>query len=359
MKRNWLKSPYKVFVVSCLIFCSLAMQWQPKDSQSIEVSKYKMTLSEYEFFKGDLSRLEPTDRVVPYTLNTPLFTDYAQKLRFIYFPVGEKAQYNPEQVFSFPEGTAIIKNFYYHIDERKPEKGRNLIETRVLLKEATGWKALPYVWNAEQTEAYLEVTGARKDIQWKDAKGKKQQVEYVVPNMIQCKECHSRDKTLVPIGPSARQLNRSFEFTSGSANQLDYLATNGYLTGLPTVELRPKSAQWDQPQMDDLESRARAYLDANCGHCHNPKGPANTSGMFLDSHTSNPAQLGVNKVPIAAGKGSGGRDYGIVPGNANASILVHRMESLDPGVMMPELGRKRRHEEGIQLIKDWINAMDE
>ena len=302
-----------------------------------------------------MANLEPNERVVPYTLNTPLFSDYAHKLRFIYFPEGMVAKYDSEQVLNFPVGTAIIKTFYYNHDERKLEKGRNLIETRVLLNQAEGWVALPYVWNDEQTEAYLDVAGARKEIQWKDKSGKKKKLEYLVPNMIQCKECHSKKKVLVPIGPSARQLNRDFNYSTGKANQLTYFADQGYLSGLPEAKTEwPKSAQWGQNQEFDIDARARAYLDANCGHCHNPDGPANTSGMFLNSHTTNPTELGVNKVPIAAGKGSGGRSYGIVPGNPDASILVHRMESLDPGVMMPEVGRKMKHEEGIQLIREWI-----
>ncbi len=337
----------------------LASQWPQADPISFQIEKeYPFTLSEYGFFEGKLADLKPAERVIPYTLNTPLFTDYAHKARFIRFPEGTKAQYDPRQVLDFPEGTAIIKNFYYLADERKPEKGRTLMETRILLKAQEGWTALPYIWNEEQTDAYLEVAGGRKNIQWRDQKGKKQKLEYVIPNMIQCKECHSRDKEIVPIGPSARQLNRDFEYLTGTFNQLAYLAENHFLEGLPAKEEWPRSAQWDQPQAFSLERRARAYLDANCGHCHNPLGPANTSGMFLDSHTTNPNELGVNKVPIAAGKGSGGRAYGIVPGDPDASILVHRMESLDPGVMMPELGRKMRHDEGINLIKQWITAMN-
>ena len=320
------------------------------------VMDYPMELSGFGFFEGTTNELNPTSNVIPYTLNTPLFSDYAKKLRFIRFPEGMAANYHPDQVMDFPDGTAIIKTFYYHKDERTPEKGRHLMETRVLLKEEGEWTALPYIWNEEQSDAYLEVAGGRKNIQWRDQNGKKKKLEYVVPNMIQCKECHWRDKALVPIGPSARQLNRANNFESGIQNQLDYLSSHGYLAGLPNKEDIPKLAAWDDSSQD-LNARARAYLDANCGHCHNPKGPANTSGMFLNAHTSDDAKMGINKAPIAAGKGSGGRKYGIVPGNADASILVYRMQTLDPGMMMPEVGRKLRHEEGVSLIKEWINAM--
>jgi len=37
--------------------------------------------------------------------------------------------------------------------------------------------------------------------------------------------------------------------------------------------------------------------------------------------------------------------------------LLYRMQAEDPGVMMPEIGRAVPHEEGIALIREWIEAM--
>ena len=318
--------------------------------------QYKQRLSEYGFFEGDLADLKPSKDVHPYALNSPLFSDYAEKARFVRLPKGKQANYNAKQVMDFPIGTAIIKAFYYTKDQTKPAKGRRIIETRVLLHEADGWVALPYVWNDDQTEAILEIAGASKQVQWKDAKGKKHKISYQVPNMVQCKACHSYDKKLVPIGPSARQLNGDFKYASGSHNQLDYWQKQDLLKGLPDLATVPKLERWTN-ESAAVATRARAYLDANCGHCHNPKGPANTSGMFLDIHTSAPAELGVHKAPIAAGRGTGDRLYGIEPGQPDASILIYRMESKDPGVMMPEVGRQLIHEEGVALVRDWIKAM--
>ena len=105
-----------------------------------------------------------------------------------------------------------------------------------------------------------------------------------------------------------------------------------------------------------LDARARAYLDINCSHCHNPSGPADTSGLNLEPDAAGPA-LGTCKAPIAAGGGSGGRPYGIVPGKPEESITVFRMETTDPGKMMPELGRAVSHEEGVALITAWIAQM--
>jgi len=318
---------------------------------------YRMQLSEYGFFEGNLADLQPAERVLPYELNSPLFSDYAKKARFIYLPEGETIAYNSEQVLDFPKGTAIIKTFYYPEDFRKPEKGLRLLETRILLHEADGWVALPYIWNEEQTEAHLEVAGGKKDVQWRDERGKKHKLEYSIPNMNQCKGCHLREKEIVPIGPSARQLNRSFDYAEGTKNQLRHLQELGWLQNLPELSSVPEMVNWQSEKSGTVPERARAYLDANCGHCHNPQGPANTSGLFLNIHEEDPIRWGINKPPIAAGRGAGDRQFNIVPGKPDASILIYRMESNDPGVMMPEIGRKVVHEEGIALLKEWIKNM--
>jgi hypothetical protein len=106
-----------------------------------------------------------------------------------------------------------------------------------------------------------------------------------------------------------------------------------------------------------LEQRALAYLDINCAHCHNPAGQAQTSGLFLDWKTTDKTAYGFMKTPVAAGRGSGGRQYDIVPGRPDQSILYYRMASTDPGVMMPEMGRKLNHAEGLKLIEEWIKSL--
>ncbi len=63
------------------------------------------------------------------------------------------------------------------------------------------------------------------------------------------------------------------------------------------------------------------------------------------------------KPPVAAGRGAGNLNHTIVPGHPEKSIMVYRMESSDPGIMMPELGRKLIHKEGVELVKQWIKEM--
>ena len=115
--------------------------------------------------------------------------------------------------------------------------------------------------------------------------------------------------------------------------------------------------EWDNVETGDLAGRARAWLDVNCGHCHRQEGPAKNTGMYLLAAEVDPYKLGIRKPPVAAGRGSGGLQFGIVPGDPEASILHYRINSLDPGVMMPELGRKLKHKEGIQLIEEWISSL--
>lgn len=320
----------------------------------------KMALSQYGFFSGEISDLSPTTGVIPYELNSPLFTDYAYKARFVKLPEGATVPYNAEEVLNFPVGTTIIKTFYYPYDARKPEKGRRLLETRLLIHEEEGWKALAYHWKDDQSDAMLEVAGGTADIKWVNEEGQKQKFTYVMPNLNQCKGCHSWDGAIRPIGPSARQLNGDLDYGSGHENQLVHWAGNGKLTGLPADHAEiPKIAVWNDPNTGSVEDRARAWLDINCAHCHNPHGPASTSGFFLDIAQENPAVYGVFKSPVAAGRGSGNRTYDIHPGKPDESIVVYRIDSADPGIMMPEVGRTLIHKEGVDLIRQWIEGMEE
>lgn len=351
MKRSgWLS--LSVFLYFLLI------AFRPSSENKFTWGKYNEKLSEYGFFKGKLADMLPAEDVLPYTLNSPLFSDYAYKARFVRLPAGKSAIYDPKEVFEFPVGTVLIKTFYYSNDFRDESKGRRILETRLLIREEKGWVALPYIWNEAQSEATLEVAGGEQLIYWKDQNGKKQSLNYGIPNMNQCKGCHNTSEVLTPIGPNARQLNGDFFYSEGKKNQLLKWTEKGILSALPNnLADVPKIPVWDQPDTGDLNSRARAYLEINCAHCHKINGPASTSGLFLEFDQKNPTALGILKPPVAAGRGSGDRKFGIAPGDPDASILLHRMLSTDPGVMMPELSRKLLHKEGVQLIRQWIKEM--
>lgn len=321
-------------------------------------------LSDYGFFRGKLAEQQPVAGVVPYTLNTPLFSDYAEKLRFVKLPAGQSVAYNDTAVLNFPVGTTLIKTFYYPHDFRDPAKGRRLLETRLLIHQPEGWKALDYVWNDDQTDALLEVAGDTKTVRYVDTGGQLRQHAYTIPNLNQCKGCHNRNEVMVPIGPSVRQLNGELWYgipAYGGANkpenQLTHWQRTGMLAGLPALADCPKTPVWNKPETGSLNDRARAWLDINCAHCHNPSGPALTSGVNLSVSETDPTALGILKTPVAAGRGSGGHPFDIVPGKPDESILIYRLHSTDPGEMMPEIGRKTVHAESLDLLRAWIKAM--
>jgi uncharacterized repeat protein (TIGR03806 family) len=334
------------------------------------------SLADWHVVEARDGKLALNRGVLPYDLATPLFTDYAHKLRTVWMPEGKAARYSAGEEFDFPVGTILSKTFYYpraggDAVVRSNDPGPDLrgggldlakvrlVETRLLVRRKDGWVALPYVWNAQQTEATLKRGGELVPLTLVAADGSREQADYEVPDQNQCGGCHGTDttsKALHPLGPKARHLNRDFPYAQGSENQLLRWTHAGYLVGAPAPAAAPRDADW-RDSSQPLEARARAYLDINCGHCHSPKGPGNTSGLWLNAATSEPLHLGRCKLPIAAGMGTGDRRSDIVPGQPDASIMPYRMASDDPSVMMPELGRSVVHDEGVQLIRDWIAAM--
>ncbi len=345
--------------IAVLLLCCLGCQSdRPSENVAVEDEVVvdlsgmgNATLSSYGFFTGELRTLTPSGGVYPYSINAPLFSDYAFKERFMKIPEGKQISYHGEEVFDFPEGTVLIKNFYYPADFRKPTEKIRLLETRLLLLKEGTWEALTYIWNEEQTEAYLEVAGKSIPISWTHTDGESRKIDYSVPNVNQCKGCHLKGDKMMPIGPSARQLNNG-----GKQNLLTYLRDQGVLTGVPDLSQIPRLASYED-EKEVLTDRARSWLEINCAHCHRPDGQAKTSGLFLAASVTTSLELGVGKAPVAAGKGSGGRWFSIVPGHPDESILLYRIESTDPGIMMPEMGRKLVHTEGVRLVHEWILAM--
>ncbi len=315
-------------------------------------------ISDYNIFRGDPHNLITNKEFTPYKLITPLFSDYSWKHRTIYIPSGNNVIYNNKDVFEFPVGTIISKTFYYPKDFNDIEKGISLKETRIMIHQPSGWIGLPYVWNEDETEAYLEITGAIKKAEWVGHDGKKNAIDYIVPNMVQCKGCHvDKFMNFSPIGPKARNINSNYNYDGNEIkNQLDKWKELGYFKYLPDKKEIPKVGKWDDDS-EDLNKRARSWLDINCAHCHNENGPANNTGLFLEYEQNDEKKIGFYKTPVAAGRGSGHLKYDIYPGYPEKSIMIYRFESTDPGIMMPELGRSMVHQEGLMLIKEWISNL--
>lgn len=330
-------------------------------------------LSEWGLVYRDGDRLVWSEQVQIYDLNTPLFTDYAHKLRTAYVPDGQQARRSETGEIRWPVGTVFSKTFYYPKGEAAGQVRKTaydpaeignglsfddhrLIETRLLVHYDSGWKAISYVWNDDQSKATREVTGALKPLTLVSDSGK-QDFTYVVPDANQCIGCHAtafNTKQAMPIGPGrTRFIDRAVP--GQDRNQLAVWEERGWME---KTSIETEAAPDWQDERAGVDARARAYLDINCGHCHSPEGAGDTSGLWLQQEVSAPSRLGVCKPPIAAGQGTGGNRWGITPGHPEESILHYRMASLDPGAMMPELGRSLVHDEGVALIGQWISGME-
>ena len=299
---------------------------------AITGAAFPSNLSEFGFF-ADGAAQRPAAGVTPYRLNLPLWSDGSDKLRFLYLPAGTKARARGEGLLDLPVGAALIKTFRF---------GNQLIETRVLLHRADGWLALPYQWNAAQTEARLVLAGARVPVTTPAGVA----ISYAIPNKNQCKECHALSGAVTPIGPKARNLAASWLTALHRAKRLD---------AMPAVSRRVPL--WEARAKAPLADAARGYLDVNCAHCHNPKASASNSGLDLRWEQSDPISLGIGKRPVAAGRGSGNLDFDIVPGDPDHSILLYRMGSLEGGISMPEVGRSSLDPDGLDIVTRWVREM--
>jgi uncharacterized repeat protein (TIGR03806 family) len=361
-------------VAAIVVLCACART--PPGPEAVPVGETPANLDGWHVLTVVGRRLVPRADALPYDLNTPLFSDYAHKLRTVWVPPGTHATYDADAAFDFPVGSVLTKTFFYPRQDGQLDRDGSgmefssgeldleavrLIETRVLVRRADGWEALPYVWNERQDSARLALAGDMQALSLATPEGVVR-FEYVVPTRNECASCHASNHTtgeLSPIGPKARHLNKVYAYyRDGPGDQLDAWREAGILAGVPAHAAIPVAAAWPPAPDGDLDFQARSYLDINCGHCHNPVGSADTSGLFLDHAETNTRHLGICKPPIAAGRGSGGRSVSIYPGAPGQSILYFRIESRDPAAMMPELGRSLVHREGVELVRRWIASMD-
>ena len=327
-----------------------------------------LRLSDWNLFSLQADELRPNSDTLTFRPRNTLFTDYAHKLRTMWVPTGDQVGVSQGRL-DYPVGTVLSKTFYYPVNQqggylRSEDLGENsslaldqnrLLETRLLVRRQSGWEAFPYVWNDDQSEAFLRVAGTSMPVSLQGSTAV-QEFTYFVPNENQCAGCHTRihpDGGLEPLGALAHQLNYAPREDETRLTVLDAMLEKGWLAAVPTLDEAPN---WQDESLS-LDKRALAYLDMNCGHCHNPDGPADTSALLLDGLSRSARDTGVCKPPVAAGGGAGDRLYGIVPGQPDASILLYRMQSTEPDEMMPELGRAVVHDEGLALIRDWIATM--
>lgn len=358
-------------------------------------------LSQYGLFsdpKNPLSAGNGKDGVMPYELNTTLFTDYASKYRVIFLPptaagsaTAQQAKYKDSrqgitETLFFPVGTVISKTFTFRKEDSAGKLlSENVVETRLLIKRKTtagdNWVGLPYIWRKDasgnNTKAVLSLAGGSASVSWDyldpnpnvkkngaRARYTGTATQYTIPAALNCISCHGgddREAGSAPIGPKARNLDRGINKDLSGENQLAFMVGKGWLNEVPATH-DAKLPVWDLPGSTgetagsplDVHKRVRAYFEVNCMHCHNPNGGGSNSGLFLDSYRTVDKRYGICKKPVAAGRGSGGFKHDIVLGQAASSILPFRVGSAEAGIRMPSIARTVVHGEASALVNDWV-----
>ena len=311
------------------------------------------TLSEYNFFQGNLKNLEPVPGVLPYDLNSPLFTDYAHKKRFIWMPDGTISNYNNDHTpIDFPVGAILIKSFYY--DNVQPSGNTRIIETRLMFLTDEGWDFAKYVWNDEQTEATFTNNGSFTSFDWIDDDGTPKSVNYRIPSRNECFTCHNKFGTPVPIGPKPQNLNKDYDYVDGTLNQLSKWIEVGYLeSNVPTTIV--STVDWEDASLP-LELRVRSYLDINCAHCHSEESYCEYRPLRL---AFNENDDDVNKgVCVTPDTQISTYTHIVSSGRIDKSVLHFRVNSTEEQNRMPLLGRTLKHAEGVRLIEEWINSLE-
>ncbi|RBQ03021.1 hypothetical protein [Pedobacter miscanthi] len=322
----------KYIIIAAVLVCPIVYVWSCHNSGRGNIDNgisFKAKLSSYQLFKGEMLALKPADGVELFQLSSTLFTDYAEKQRLIKLPKGKQMVLNDDGLPIFPEGTIIAKTFYY---SKVEGKGRQLIETRLLILHQSKWNVATFRWNATQTDADLINDGANIPINFTGLDGEWRKISYHIPAKQECGSCHRQNNEIIPIGPKARNLNITVERGGKNINQLIYLMKKGVIkqsrinsiTGLPDYH-------------DDtlpLVQRARAYMDINCAHCHQAGGFAGNTTLNLDFGTDL-------------------EHTGIKFNKSNIIIRTNQMGEFH----MPKLGTTVIDKEGVELMKKYISEL--
>ncbi|MBT8254093.1 MAG: hypothetical protein HKN00_04775 [Flavobacteriaceae bacterium] len=285
-------------------------------------------LSDMNLYMGELKALQPSPYTIPYELATPLFTDNAHKQRLIALPAGETMSYVDDGLPIFPDNSVISKTFFYNFDENDPSAGRQIIETRILIKQDGLWVLGNYHWNADQTEAILMSDSATLPITYIDEEGVTNNIDYVIPGAGDCFTCHNLSNSEIPIGPKLRTLNFN--------GQLQDFIDSNHISGLIDASLVSSLPSWDDTSLN-REQRARAYFDMNCAHCHSEGGYCEDLSTLRLSYETPFDQTNIY--------------------NQRNSIMM-RMQEVIPGFSMPWIGTTTIHDEGYELITSYLNSLD-
>jgi len=319
-------------------------------------------LSELEAF-SDLSSLTPAPGLIPYTVNAPLWSDRALKMRWLAIPndgrfdsPAEQISFRSKEKWTFPEGSVFVKHF--ELPTGPGAAGiRTRLETRFfIVGEGGQGYGLTYRWNAEGTDAFLLRDGASRELVVEEAGSKPFLQTWDFPSREQCMNCHNANAGYV-LGVNTHQLNgeRYYPGLGRTMNQLEYLQHNGiFRQAIGHPANHPRAYPIDDTSAD-LEQRIRSYLDANCAACHRPGGVA---GLDLDLRLGTPLPLQqIVEAPTQSHASDPGRRI-VEPGDHQASELWVRDAAVDDR-RMPPLGRRLVDTEYVDALAEWIDGLPE
>jgi uncharacterized repeat protein (TIGR03806 family) len=302
---------------------------------------------------ADLKGLEPGPDLIPYDVNSALWTDGAFKPRYMVVPPSEHISIREDGSWEFPEGSILIKTFGFEFKVGDPDS-RRAVETRFMVLRDGEWEFTTYRWNSEGTDGEILDDQLLTVTYTLDDRGTQRQVEYLFPDQGACVTCHGAGVDRV-LGPKTAQLNRDRDYDGLVENQLVAMAEIDLFGGDSTIDptVLPRMANPQQRQ-GSPENQARAYLDANCAHCHQPAGwAAQSSDLDLRYETRlastglcGPMQFpGWEGVPRTS------------PGDPGGSGLLQRF-LLDDDLRMPSLGSSTIDQSGVEVISNWIERLE-
>ena len=355
MKQPYLSKVWLYLAVLCIFACKKDEEvfYEPLTNINYDLGAIPyQKLSDYSFFLGEMKHHEPVSTVIPYEPISTLFTDYAQKKRFIWMPKDTNASYQADhKIFNFPIGTILIKSFYY--DNVQPNNDTKLIETRLMIRKENKWIFANYIWNDSQTEAHLDSEGQTKSITWTH-NGTNKSISYRIPSETECLTCHKMNDDPIPIGIKPQNLNSNYSYSGTTKNQLQHLKDVGYLT--PTTPTNINTVVDWKDTNQSLSLRVRSYLDINCAHCHSENTHCSYRTLRLGFNESHDLEK-LGKCQLPGESINPALIYIVYPGRPARSALHFRMNATDEAEKMPMLGRSIVHEEAVSLIEQWINTL--
>lgn len=333
----------------------------PTSPVEIDLSKIPyQKLSDYKLFEDNIAEMKPSIGVHPYTLSSQLFTDYASKSRWVWMPNNTKATFTEaKDILQFPEKTVLVKTFYY--DRAGNESTKRILETRIMIKKGTlasgegDWIFANYIWNDEQTEAYLDNNGRNVDITFTNEYNNTYTTTYRIPSETECMICHKDNEKAIPIGPKLANMNLNYSYKNGTQNQIDYWIANDLIATENLNRNIEYVIDWKNPNLA-LKDRMRSYLEINCAHCHAESKHCDYRPIRLGYYeTTSEENMGVCVTPQDNIDSS--LTAIITPQNIGRSVMHYRLSTTDDSYKMPLLGRSIVDEEAVALLEEYIASL--